>query len=81
MKWLKLTLARFKSNTPEYFVKLRNFAIAIGTAAISVHFAYEAFDLNINEVTIQICDYIIAACFALGLGSQLTTTNKNLSEL
>jgi len=64
--------SRWGSTTPKFFKKIRNIAIAVGTLAVTVISLNTTMSLELPTELITACEYIIAACTALGLNSQLT---------
>lgn len=80
--WSELK-TRWKSEMPKFWKKVRAFALWIGSSSLSVIIANRSLELEIDETIISICSYIVAACAAFGLSSQLTTTlpdKKNENE-
>lgn len=72
---LKTIVNRWKAETPDFFKKVKRLAIAIGVPAFGVWQANSMFSLQLDEITLTICKYTIAACAAMGLTAQLTAKN------
>lgn len=75
MNWYSEIKQRWSSETPEFWVKIRNFTVTLGTSAVAVIGADKLFDLRGYGVPLEVftlCGYIIVACFAFGLAAQIT---------
>jgi hypothetical protein len=65
---------RWCSETPIFWKKVKNIMISIGSGALGVIVAERSLSLGIDETVISVCGYVVAACYAMGLSAQLTTT-------
>lgn len=75
MNWIKEIKERWKSETPEFWKKVMNFAITLGTSAVAVLGADKLFELQsygVPQTVFTIAGYIIVACAALGLSAKIT---------
>ncbi len=63
---------RWKADLPPFFKGVRKLSITIGTSAMAVWGVNTALNLELPELVLTVCKYSISACFALGLGAQLT---------
>ena len=68
-------LKRWKAETPDFFKKVKRVALAVGVPAFGVWQANSTFGLQLDDTTLTICKYTIAACAAMGLTAQLTAKN------
>ena len=75
MNWLKEIKERWKSETPEFWKKVMNFAITLGSSAVAVLGADKLFELQsygVPQMVFTIAGYVIVACAALGLSAKIT---------
>lgn len=75
MKLTQEVKERWSSETPEFWKKVMNFAITIGTSAVAVLGADKLFELQsygVPQLIFTIAGYIIVACAALGLSAKIT---------
>ena len=72
MKILKEFKERLFSPTPEFWIRVRNLAITIGSGAGSVWIAESTMALELNETLLSICKYVFTACVAI-VGSAVLT--------
>lgn len=66
---------RWKAESPEFWKKIKNFAITLGTSAVAVLASDKLFDLQtygIPQIVFTIAGYVIVACATLGLSAQIT---------
>jgi len=66
---------RWKAESPEFWQKVLNFAITLGTSAVAVIGADKLFDLQtygVPQIIFTISGYVIVACAALGLSAKIT---------
>lgn len=68
----KETIQRLKEKSPKYFVKLRNFAVMVGTSGVAIMTANTTFNLTLDELFIKIVSYVIVVCVGIAGTSQLT---------
>jgi len=64
--------ARWKAESPLFFVKIKNASILVFSSALAVWTANQSLNLGLDEVTLGICKYSIAFAAATGLTSKLT---------
>jgi hypothetical protein len=76
MGFIKDAKDRWDSKTPEFFEKLKKFAVSLGTSATAIWVANETMSLGIHEVIMEACKYLIAISAAMGVTSQLTKDNN-----
>lgn len=72
---MKEIIQRWKAESPDFWKKVKNFAIILGTSAVSVIGAEKLFDLQdygVPQLIFTIAGYIIVACAAMGLSAQIT---------
>ena len=75
MNWLKEITDRWNAESPEFWKKILNFAVTLGTSAVAILGADKLFDLQaygIPQMVFTIAGYIIVACAALGLSAKIT---------
>lgn len=75
MKLTQEVKERWSAETPEFWKKVMNFAITIGTSAVAVLGADKLFELQsygVPQLIFTIAGYIIVACAALGLSAKIT---------
>lgn len=72
---IQTIIKRWKAETPDFFKKVRSFAVGIGVPAFGVWTANQSLNLQLDDVTLTICKYTIAVCAAMGLTAQLTAKN------
>lgn len=63
---------RWKSETSEFFKKLRKLAIIVGTSAMAVWMANSTLTLELHPLILSVAKYTIAFCAAVGLTAQIT---------
>ena len=66
---------RWKAESPEFWKKIKNIAITIGTSAVAVIASDKLFDLQnygVPQMVFTIAGYVIVACATLGLSAQIT---------
>jgi hypothetical protein len=74
-KFLTEAKERWNCESPDFFKKIRSLSIVVGTAATSVWITNQTMGLELHEYILVACKYLIAACAAAGLTSQLTKQN------
>lgn len=75
MNWYKEIKARWVAETPEFWKKVLNFSISLGTSAVAVLGVDKLFELQsygVPQMVFTIAGYIIVACAALGLSAKIT---------
>ena len=75
MKLTQEIKERWSAETPDFWKKVMNFAITIGTSAVAVLGADKLFELQsygVPQLVFTIAGYIIVACAALGLSAKIT---------
>ena len=72
---MQTLMKRWKAETPDFFKKLRTLAVTAGVSAYGVWQANSTLNLELDDITLTICKYTIAACAAMGLTAQLTAKN------
>ena len=65
-------LDRWKAKSPAFWVKVKKYALAIGTAAVAIWTINSTMGLELDEWILDVCKYSIAAAAAFGLSAQLT---------
>lgn len=66
---------RWKAEMPDFWKKVRNISVSLGTAGVALVTANATFnltDLGVPAIIFTIAGYIIAACYAIGLSAQIT---------
>ena len=77
---MKEIIERWKAESPDFWKKIKNFAITLGTSAVSVIGAEKLFDLQnygVPQLVFTIAGYVIVACATLGLAAQITKKDSN----
>lgn len=80
MKIIEELKDRWKSESPEFWNKIKNFSITLGTSAVAVLAADKLFDLQyygVPQIVFTIAGYIIVACATLGLSAKITKKDVN----
>ena len=72
MTFFQQIKARWNAETPLFWVKMRKYAIYLGTAALAVWLANSSLNLALAVWLLSVCKYTIAACAATGLMSSIT---------
>ena len=75
MKLYQELKERWSSETPEFWKKVMNFAITLGTSSVAVLAADKLFELQsygVPQTVFTIAGYVIVACAALGLSAKIT---------
>lgn len=78
MKIVKELKERLASPTPEFWIRVRNLAITIGSGAGSVLAAESMMTLELNETLLSICKYTFTACVAIVGSAVLTKQDSGL---
>lgn len=78
VKELKELKERLASPTPEFWIRVRNLAITIGSGAGSVLVAESMMTLDLNETLLSICKYTFTACVAIAGSAVLTKQDSGL---
>lgn len=68
-------VVRWKSELPSFFAKLKKYALGVAASATAIWTANATLGLQLDEITLAVCKYIIAFSTAVGLTSQLTMKN------
>jgi len=66
---------RWQAELPDFFKKVKTFAITIGGSATAVWVINQSMSLQLHEMVLDVCKYTIAFCAAVGLTAQLTVKN------
>lgn len=66
------TKTRLSAKTPEYFKKIRKYAIAIGAAAIAMLTINATMGFNIHPTLITVCQYVAFICAGIAGTATLT---------
>ena len=77
---LKELKERWKSESPDFWKKVKNFAVTLGTSAVAVLASDKLFDLQnygVPQLVFTIAGYVIVACATLGLSAQITKKDVN----
>ena len=75
MNWFKEIIDRWQKESPEFWKKILNFSIALGTSAVAVIGADQLLGLQaygIPQIIFTIAGYVVVACAALGLSAKIT---------
>lgn len=75
MKLIQEIKERWTAESPEFWKKVMNFAITLGTSAAAVLGSDKLFELQsygVPQMVFTIAGYIIVACAALGLSAKIT---------
>lgn len=68
---------RWKAELPAFFSKLKKYSLAIAASATAIWTANSTLNLQLDEITLSVCKYIITFATAVGLTSQLTMKDKS----
>jgi hypothetical protein len=66
---------RWKAESPDFWKKVKHFAVTLGTSAVAVLASDKLFDLQtygVPQLVFTIAGYVIVACATLGLSAQIT---------
>lgn len=63
---------RYKSDSPLFFVRLKKFAMSVGTSALAVISINSIASLALPATLITILSYVVAICVAIAGTSKLT---------
>lgn len=66
---------RWKAELPAFFDKLKKYSLGVAASATAIWTANATLNLQLDEITLAVCKYIIAFATAVGLTSQLTMKN------
>jgi hypothetical protein len=80
MKLLNTIKKRWNSETPAFFKGIKKLALWLGTSAMSILLTNQSLSLELDDNILTVCKYIVTACIAMGMTSQLTMvppTTKN----
>lgn len=77
---MKELVKRWKSELPDFWKKVRNVAIALGTSAIAVLTADATFTLTLPLAIIEVCKYVIAIAAAIAGSAQFTKKDSDVNE-
>lgn len=75
MKLTQEIKERWTAESPEFWKKVLNFSVTLGTSAVAVLGADKLFELQsygVPQIVFTIAGYIIVACAALGLSAKIT---------
>jgi hypothetical protein len=73
MELLKTIKKRWNAETPVFFKGIKKLALSFGTPAMAIILANQSLSLELNDNILTVCKYIVTACIAMGMTSQLTT--------
>ncbi len=80
-KFFYQVVKRWRSETPRFWKKIREFAIILGTSAVGVLGADQLFNLQaqygLPQIIFTIAGYVVVFCAALGLSAQITKKDNN----
>jgi len=65
MDILKVCLERWKAETPKFFKGVQKLSLTLGTSAVSVWVINDTMNLELPEVILSICKYVIAIAAGL----------------
>lgn len=77
------TKKRWCSKTPLYFQKIKKIALTLGASATAIWVANDTMSLELPEVFLNICKYLITASAGMGVTAQLTqvtTSNEDIKQ-
>lgn len=69
---MKEIIARWRSDLPDFWKKVRNLAVTVAASCTAVFVANNTMNLELPELLITICKYGIAIGAATGVNAQLT---------
>jgi predicted permease len=75
MELLKTIKKRWNAETPAFFKGIKKLALSFGTPAMAIILANQSLSLELNDNILTVCKYIVTACIAMGMTSQLTMTS------
>lgn len=75
---MKHIWARLLSETPEFWKKVRGFAISVGVSALAVWQLNEQFGLDLKPSFLEFVKYTMTVCAAIAGTASFTTNDKNL---
>lgn len=72
MKLLTTLKERWNTETPAFFKAIKKLALSLGSSAMAVILANQSLSLELDDNILTVCKYIVTACIAMGMTSQLT---------
>lgn len=75
MGLIKTLTDRWNAELPIFFKKVRAISLTLGGPAMAIWAANQTMSLQLPELVLTVCKYIIAICAGMGLTAQLTKTD------
>jgi len=69
---MKELIERWKTKSPIFWVKIKNLAFAFGGSALSVWTLNTTLSLQLPQIILDICKYVLVAAAAVGFSAKLT---------
>jgi hypothetical protein len=69
---MKTLIERWKAKMPIFWKQVLAVAVVVGSAALGLKTGNVMFELNMPEIVIAVCNYILAVASTLGLAAKLT---------
>lgn len=79
MKFTELK-TRWKSETPDFFKKLRTAAIKLGGSAGAILVAASIPNIIVPQIIIKTASYILIACATLGITAQMAKNDNSTTN-
>jgi hypothetical protein len=76
MSIIKESKKRWLSETPVYFQKVRQLAISLGASATAIWVANDTMQLDLSQIILDICKYLITLSAGVGVTAQLTKVDS-----
>ena len=84
-RFFKQVVSRWKSDTPKFWKKIREYSIIVGTSAVAVLGVDKLFNLQAEygmpQEIFTAAGYVVVFCAAMGLSAQITKKDNNDDDL
>ncbi len=78
---LSETKKRWCAETPLYFQKVKKIALSLGASATAIWVANDSMNLELPELFLTICKYLITLSTGIGVTAQLTQVDSSNQEV
>lgn len=76
MKILEESKKRWFAETPPYFKKLKTMALTLGGSASAIWAVNESMSLELPQLILTVCKYLITLSTGIGVTAQLTKVDN-----
>jgi len=80
MKLLETIKKRWNAETPAFFKGIKKLALSLGTPAMAIILTNQSLSLELDNNILTVCKYIVTACIAMGMTSQLTMVPPTIQK-